>query len=128
QDNAPCHKAEMLQEWFDDHNNQFEVLTPPPNSPDLNPVQHLWDVLDKQVRSMESITSQLTGLKGSATNVLVADPTAHLQGSSGVHASTGQGCFSSKRDRHNIRQVVIIILKSANEDNEASNNEETLIS
>ncbi|KAK3519048.1 hypothetical protein QTP70_016372 [Hemibagrus guttatus] len=25
QDNAPCHKAEMVQEWFDDHNNQFEV-------------------------------------------------------------------------------------------------------
>ncbi|KAK3555028.1 hypothetical protein QTP86_005693 [Hemibagrus guttatus] len=48
QDNAPCHKAEMVQEWFDDHNNQFEVLTPPPNSPDLNPIQHLWDVLDKQ--------------------------------------------------------------------------------
>ncbi|KAK3538284.1 hypothetical protein QTP70_034768, partial [Hemibagrus guttatus] len=42
QDNAPCHKAEMLQEWFDEHNNQFEVLTPPPNSPDLNPVQHLY--------------------------------------------------------------------------------------
>ncbi|KAK3523811.1 hypothetical protein QTP70_010172 [Hemibagrus guttatus] len=49
QDNAPCHKAEMVQEWFDDHNNQFEELTPPPNSPDLNPIQHLWDVLDKQV-------------------------------------------------------------------------------
>ncbi|KAK3567781.1 hypothetical protein QTP86_026451, partial [Hemibagrus guttatus] len=89
QDNAPCHKAEMVQEWFDDHNNQFEELTPPPNSPDLNPIQHLWDVLDKQVRSMEAITSQLTGLKGSAANILVSDPTAHLQGSSGVHASMG---------------------------------------
>ncbi|KAK3534421.1 hypothetical protein QTP86_015225, partial [Hemibagrus guttatus] len=48
QDNAPCHKAEMVQEWFDDHNNQFEVLTPPPNSPDLNPIQHLWDVLENK--------------------------------------------------------------------------------
>ncbi|KAK3522147.1 hypothetical protein QTP70_026962 [Hemibagrus guttatus] len=48
QDNAPCHKAEMVQEWFDEHNNQFEVLTWPPNSPDLNPIQYLWDVLDKQ--------------------------------------------------------------------------------
>ncbi|KAK3519768.1 hypothetical protein QTP70_003892 [Hemibagrus guttatus] len=55
QDNALCHKAEMVQEWFDDHNNQFEVLTPPPNSPDLNPIQHLWDVLDKQVPSMEAL-------------------------------------------------------------------------
>ncbi|KAK3557213.1 hypothetical protein QTP70_026124, partial [Hemibagrus guttatus] len=49
QDNAPCHKAKMVQEWFDEHNNEFEVLTWPPNSPDLNPIEHLWDVLDKQV-------------------------------------------------------------------------------
>ncbi|KAK3531066.1 hypothetical protein QTP70_009444, partial [Hemibagrus guttatus] len=63
QDNAPCHKAEMVQEWFDDHNNQFEVLTPPPNSPDLNPIQHLWDVLDKQVRSMETPPYNLRDLK-----------------------------------------------------------------
>ncbi|MBN3308071.1 DISC1 protein, partial [Amia calva] len=33
-------------------------------------------------------TSQFTGLKGSAANVLVPDTTAHLQRSSGVHAST----------------------------------------
>ncbi|KAK3512371.1 hypothetical protein QTP70_007358, partial [Hemibagrus guttatus] len=48
-DNAPCHKTEMVQEWFDEHNNQFEVLTWPPNSTDLNPIQHLWNVLDKQI-------------------------------------------------------------------------------
>ncbi|KAK3514617.1 hypothetical protein QTP70_021529, partial [Hemibagrus guttatus] len=35
-------------------------------------------------------TSQLTGLKGSAANILVPDTTAHLQGSSGAHASMGQ--------------------------------------
>ncbi|KAK3555557.1 hypothetical protein QTP86_021782, partial [Hemibagrus guttatus] len=32
-------------------------------------------------------TSQLAGLKGSAANILVPDPTALLQESSGVHAS-----------------------------------------
>ncbi|KAK3509510.1 hypothetical protein QTP70_035168 [Hemibagrus guttatus] len=49
QNNAPCHKAQMIQEWFDEHNNEFEVFTWPPNSPDLNPIEHLWDVQDKQV-------------------------------------------------------------------------------
>ncbi|KAK3565305.1 hypothetical protein QTP86_005483 [Hemibagrus guttatus] len=34
-------------------------------------------------------TSQLTGLKGSAASILVPDTTAHNQGSSGIHASTG---------------------------------------
>ncbi|KAK3564923.1 hypothetical protein QTP86_031044 [Hemibagrus guttatus] len=28
QDNAPCHKVKMVQEWFDEH-NEFEVLTWP---------------------------------------------------------------------------------------------------
>ncbi|KAK3525325.1 hypothetical protein QTP86_029840, partial [Hemibagrus guttatus] len=63
QDNAPCHKEKMVQEWFDEHNNQFEVLTPPPNSPDLNPIQYLWDVLDKQVQSMEAPPHNLQDLK-----------------------------------------------------------------
>ncbi|KAK3519389.1 hypothetical protein QTP70_026949 [Hemibagrus guttatus] len=63
QDNAACHKAKMVQEWFDEHNNQFEVLTWPPNSPDLNPIQHLLDVLDKQVRSMEAPPRNLQDLK-----------------------------------------------------------------
>ena len=48
-------------------------------------------------------TSQLTGLKGSATDGLVPDTTADLQRSSGVHASTGQ------EDLLNIRQVVIML-------------------
>ncbi|KAK3544669.1 hypothetical protein QTP86_026149, partial [Hemibagrus guttatus] len=46
QDNVPCYKAQMVLEWFDEH-NEFEVLTWPPNSPDLNPIEHLWDVLNK---------------------------------------------------------------------------------
>ena len=35
--NAPCHKAKKVQEWFEEHNNESEVLTWPPNSPDLSP-------------------------------------------------------------------------------------------
>ena len=27
QDNTPCHKAKLVQEWFEEHNNEFEVLT-----------------------------------------------------------------------------------------------------
>ncbi len=55
--------------------------------------------------------SQLTGLKGSAASILVRDTTAHLQGSSGVHASTGQGCFGSKRGStgSTIRKVVVML-------------------
>ena len=33
---------------FEEHNTKFIVLTWPPNSLDLNLIEHLWDVLDKQ--------------------------------------------------------------------------------
>ena len=36
--NVLCHKAKMVQECFEEHNNEFEVLTWPPNSPYLNPI------------------------------------------------------------------------------------------
>uniref|UniRef100_A0A671S3R2 Integrin alpha-5-like n=1 Tax=Sinocyclocheilus anshuiensis TaxID=1608454 RepID=A0A671S3R2_9TELE len=76
----------MVQEWFEEHNNEFEVLTWPPNSPDLNPIEHLWDMLNKQVRSMEAPPRNLQDLKD-----LLLTTWCQIQGSSGVHASTGQG-------------------------------------
>ena len=63
QDNVPYHKAKMVQDWFEEHNHEFEVLTWPPNSPELNPIEHLWDVLDKQVRSIEAPPPSLQDVK-----------------------------------------------------------------
>ena len=63
QDNALCYTAEIVQEWFEEHNNEFKVLTWPQHSPDLNPIEHLRDVLDKQVRSMEAPPHHLQDIK-----------------------------------------------------------------
>lgn len=79
QDNVPCHKAKIAQEWYEKH-NEFEVLTWPPSSPDLNPVGCVGQ----------------TGLKWFVANIFVLDSTAHFQGSSGVSASKGKGCFGNK--------------------------------
>jgi len=38
QDNASCHKAQILSNWFLDHDNEFTVLKWPPQSPDLNQI------------------------------------------------------------------------------------------
>ncbi|KAK3561315.1 hypothetical protein QTP86_030620, partial [Hemibagrus guttatus] len=62
QDNAPCHKAKMVQEQVDEY-NELKVLTWPPKFPDLNPIEHLWDVLNEQVRSMETPPCNLQDLK-----------------------------------------------------------------
>jgi len=41
QGNAPCHTAHVVQEWFEEHDEEFKVLSWPPISPDLNPIEHL---------------------------------------------------------------------------------------
>jgi len=42
----PCHTAHIVQEWIEEHDKGFKVLPWSPNSPDFNPIEYLWDVLD----------------------------------------------------------------------------------
>ncbi len=48
QDNAPCHKAQIISDWLIEYDNEFTLLKWPPQSPDLNPVVeqeiHIMDV------------------------------------------------------------------------------------
>lgn len=53
----------LVQEWFEDNNKELEVLTWPLNSLALSPIKHLWDVLDKQVISMEAPSTNLQDFK-----------------------------------------------------------------
>ncbi len=50
---SQCHKAQFISNWFLKHGNAFTVLLLPPQPPDLNPIEHLWDVVEREIGIMD---------------------------------------------------------------------------
>ena len=61
QDNARPHVARVCQDFL--ANNNIAPLTWPPYSPDLTPVEHMWDELDRRVRKRRNPPATLAQLR-----------------------------------------------------------------
>ncbi len=46
-------QTQIISDWFLEHVSEFTLLKWPPQSPDLNPIEHLWDVVELEIRIMD---------------------------------------------------------------------------
>jgi len=59
-DGAPSHTAKTTKKWLADHN--IPVFPHPPSSPDLNPIEPVWNVLKTKIRALPHSPTTAQGL------------------------------------------------------------------
>lgn len=86
QDNDPKYSAHNVRMWL--LFNASHMLRTPPQSPDLKPIEHLWDELQRRIRTheirnkaqlKEALLSEWRSISSSCTEKLVASMPIRLK-------------------------------------------------
>ena len=67
QDNAPAHSSDSTRKWFKQKN--IKLYYHPPNSPDLNPIEHIWGIMKNRLRKQNIRFSSQDELKNKLTSL-----------------------------------------------------------
>jgi transposase len=63
-DNAPPHTARVTTTFLEEQGIEFEIMDWPSKSPDLNPIESLWDQVKNEANRHISPTTTLVQLPG----------------------------------------------------------------
>jgi hypothetical protein len=97
-DNDPKHTAHLTLDYLDDH--AITVVPWPPQSPDLNPIDNLWSILDRKCngRKCKNAEELFRDLQNSWRSL----DTVSIGEIGGQHASPDRGSNCSRRPSHKI--------------------------
>ncbi|GFX96681.1 transposable element Tcb2 transposase [Trichonephila clavipes] len=76
-DNAPCHRAVLIDDFLEMENIHRKSWSV--NSLDLNPIEHVWDMLGRQIAALSHPPSSVTELKraSSPRSLELFEPKTH---------------------------------------------------
>jgi transposase len=78
-DNAPIHRAKKVQNWFLEHASAVKHIVWPAQSPDLNPIEHVWALLESRIRKRTPAPTSVHDLRQALQEEWVAIPISDLR-------------------------------------------------
>ncbi|GFU57285.1 transposase domain containing protein [Trichonephila clavipes] len=96
QDNAPCHKAKIVLEWFQEYDAEFQLISWPPHSPDVNQIEQIWDVMGQQLRVQRPPIHNISDLRDRCLNIWYNLSPAIYQGLVAFMPRRVEGVLSAK--------------------------------
>ncbi|GFS79622.1 transposase domain containing protein [Trichonephila clavipes] len=68
-DNAPRQKTKIVLKWFQVHDAEFQLMSCPPNSSDINPIEYIWVVMGRQLRAQRPPIRNISDFCDSCLNI-----------------------------------------------------------